>query len=472
MSNKIKTRWLGLTILIDIGLTIAALFLARWLRGQFPAGYYFDRPFSLVLLNEPLYFSYIALIPVVVATWLAVFTALSIYDTQQIFDQYNRIQPILVAVTGAIFVLAGLAYFLFRDLSRLLFFYFYILDLIFLISWRKLVFYFLNENLLQKWRPHHRILIVGEGQLAQDVKSAIETFAWSGLELAGFIKINGNSEESATDIKQHVNDLQIDEVIFALPPGYQSLLQKLVYQLQPLSVNMRLVPDVLNLVFVRATIEDFAGLPLIGLRQPAISVFDRLVKRLFDIAVAGLLATITLPISLLAALFIKLSGKGPVFYASQRVGEGGKIFKMYKFRTMVLDADQIETDLFVQQNGTIGLNKRPDDPRITTIGRLLRRTSLDELPQLFNILKGDMSLVGPRPELPWLVDRYEPWQYQRFAVPQGLTGWWQVKNRDKQQAYDVRVEDDLYYIHNYSLLLDMRIIWLTVEAILRGNGAF
>ncbi len=139
---------------------------------------------------------------------------------------------------------------------------------------------------------------------------------------------------------------------------------------------------------------------------------------------------------------------------------------------MVLDADQIETDLFVQQNGTIGLNKRPDDPRITTIGRLLRRTSLDELPQLFNILKGDMSLVGPRPELPWLVDRYEPWQYQRFAVPQGLTGWWQVKNRDKQQAYDVRVEDDLYYIHNYSLLLDMRIIWLTVEAILRGNGAF
>ncbi len=323
MSNKIKTRWLGLTILIDIGLTISALFLARWLRGQFPAGYYFDRSFSLILLDEPLYFSYFALIPVVVATWLAVFTALSIYDTQQIFDQYNLIQPILVAVTGAIFVLAGLAYFLFRDLSRLLFFYFYILDLIFLISWRKLVFYFLNENLLQKWRPHHRILIVGEGQLAQDVKSAIEKFTWSGLELAGFIKINGNSEESVADIKQQVNDLQIDEVIFALPPGYQPLLQKLVYQLQPLSVNMRLVPDVLNLVFVRATIEDFAGLPLIGLRQPAISVFDRLVKRLFDIAVAGLLFTITLPISLLAALFIKLSSKGPIFYASQRLGECG-----------------------------------------------------------------------------------------------------------------------------------------------------
>lgn len=472
MSNKLKTRWLGATILLDIGLTILALLLARWLRSQFPAGYYFDRPFSLVLLEDPLYFAYEALIPVVAIVWLSVFTALSIYDTPQIFDQYNHPSRIFVAVTGSVFVFAGLAYFLFRDLSRLLFFYFYLFDLIFLISWRQAIFYLLQEDLLQRWRPRHRILIVGEGKLAQDVETAVATQTWSGIELAGFINIDCANDHAADKIKQHVNDLRIDEIIFALPPDCQSLLQNLVYQLQPLSVNIRLVPDVLNLVFVRATIEDFAGLPLIGLRQSAISTFDRLVKRLFDITTAGLLLILSLPISLLAALFIKIGSTGPIIYASQRVGEGGKIFKMYKFRTMVLDADQIETHLFVQQNGTIGLNKRPDDPRITPIGKLLRRTSLDELPQLYNILKGDMSLVGPRPELPWLVDRYQPWQYQRFAVPQGLTGWWQVKNRDKQEAYDVRVEDDLYYIHNYSLLLDLRIIWLTTAAILRGDGAY
>lgn len=472
MSNKLKTRWLGLTILLDIVMTVSALFLARWLRGQFPAGYYIGPTFSLVLLDKPLYFAYAALIPVVTAVWLIVFTALSIYDTKQIFDQFNRIQPIFMAATGAILVFAGLAYFLFPDLSRLLFLYFYILDVIFLIGWRKIIFHFLQEDFFQNWQPHHRILIVGEGQLAQDVQKAIEAFAWSGIELVGLIKINGSHEETTTTIKQKVTDLHVDEVIFALPPGYQPLLQNLVYQLQPLSVNLRLVPDVINLVFVRATIEDFAGLPLIGLRQPAISIFDRLIKRSFDIVISGTLLLISLPIFLLAALLIKISSAGSVLYASQRVGEGGKIFKMYKFRTMVLDADQVETDLFVQNNGTIGFNKRPDDPRITSVGRLLRRTSLDELPQLLNILKGDMSLVGPRPELPWLVDRYEPWQYQRFAVPQGLTGWWQVKNRDKHQSYDVRVEDDLFYIHNYSFLLDLRILWMTLGAILRRDGAY
>lgn len=472
MSNKIKTRWLGLTILLDIAMTIAALFLARWLRGQFPAGYYLDRTFSLVILDEPLFFSYTALIPVVVGVWLVVFTALSIYDTKQIFEQFNRVQPVFVAVTGAILVFAGVAYFLFRNLSRLLFLYFYILDVIFLVSWRKLIFHFLQENHLQNWQPRHRILIVGQGQLAQDVKTAIEAFSWSGIELVDTIKINGSSEQTTAVIKQQVTDKHIDEVIFALPPGYQPLLQNLVYQLQPLSINLRLVPDVINLVFVRATIEDFAGLPLIGLRQPAISIFDRLIKRSFDIVIAGTLLLVTSPVFLLTALLIKIGSEGPAFYASQRVGEGGKIFKMYKFRTMVLDADQMETDLFVQSNGTIGFNKQPDDPRVTPVGRFLRRTSLDEIPQLFNILKGDMSLVGPRPELPWLVDRYEPWQYQRFAVPQGLTGWWQVKNRGQQQSYDIRVEDDLFYIHNYSFLLDLRILWMTLGAIVRRDGAF
>ena len=145
---------------------------------------------------------------------------------------------------------------------------------------------------------------------------------------------------------------------------------------------------------------------------------------------------------------------------------------MLKFRTMVQGADQSEQRLLQKEDRALGLNKLPDDPRITRIGRWLRRSSLDELPQLLNVLQGHMSLVGPRPELPWLVENYKLWQYQRFTVPQGMTGWWQVKNRGKQHHYDLRVEDDLFYIHNYSFLLDLRILWLTMGAIIRGDGAY
>jgi len=474
MLNNLKTRWLGTTIVLDVTLTLLALLLARWIRGYFPAGTYFDltETLSFEFLDEPLFFSLNLLIPVVVIVWLVVFSALSVYSARFSLSQYNQVQPIVAAVTGAVLVFAGVAYFFFRDLSRFLFLYFYVLDSLFLVGWRKIVFFFLKEDILTSWRPRHRVLIVGQGDLAQDVAAAIKTFAWSGLELLGFVGDGPDALGALADLPALVKSGMVDEVIFALPPGHQEQLQQMVVQLQPLSVNMRLVPDVIDLVFVRATIEDFAGLPLIGLREPAINIFDRLIKRAFDIVFASLLLIFLLPFALVIIGLIKLTSKGRVFYTSQRIGEGGRIFNMVKFRTMVADADQQEADLLAADASRLAVNKQPNDPRITPVGRFLRRTSMDELPQLINVIKGDMSLVGPRPELPWLVDRYEPWQYQRFTVPQGMTGWWQVKNRANQREYNVRVEDDLYYIHNYSFLLDLRILFLTMGAIVRGDGAY
>jgi len=474
MQANFRTRWLSVTIALDISLTIVALLLARWMREYFPSGTYFDlaETFSFEFLEEPLFFSLKLLVPVVVIVWLTVFSSLSIYSARFSLSQYNQVQPVVVAVTGSVLVFAGVAYFFFRDLSRFLFFYFYVADMLFLVGWRKVVFFFLKEDVLASWRPRHRVVIVGQGDLAQDVAVAIKTFAWSGLELLGFVGDESDALGAMADLPALVRSERVDEVIFALPPGHQAQLQQMVVQLQPLSVNMRLVPDVIDLVFVRATIEDFAGLPLIGLREPAINIFDRLIKRAFDIVVASLLLIVSLPFALVVIGLIKLTSKGSVFYTSQRMGEGGRIFNMVKFRTMVADADQQEADLLAADASTLAVNKQPNDPRVTPIGRFLRRISMDELPQLFNVIKGDMSLVGPRPELPWLVDRYEPWQYQRFTVPQGMTGWWQVKNRANQQEYNVRVEDDLYYIHNYSFLLDLRILFLTMGAIIRGDGAY
>jgi lipopolysaccharide/colanic/teichoic acid biosynthesis glycosyltransferase len=171
------------------------------------------------------------------------------------------------------------------------------------------------------------------------------------------------------------------------------------------------------------------------------------------------------------AIAIKLESQGPVFYVAPRAGENGRPFKMIKFRSMVVDAEKLGPAVTQTDEQGQLLYKTQDDPRVTRVGRFIRRTSIDELPQMFNVLKGDMSLVGPRPELPWLVEEYQPWQRKRFAVPQGITGWWQINGRSDQPMH-LNTEEDLYYVQNYSLWLDLRILWRTIAAVVRGKGAY
>jgi lipopolysaccharide/colanic/teichoic acid biosynthesis glycosyltransferase len=179
-----------------------------------------------------------------------------------------------------------------------------------------------------------------------------------------------------------------------------------------------------------------------------------------------------LPFIGLIALAIRIDSSGPVFFHQPRVGENGRIFKMIKFRTMVEDAEQMRNIVEdVNEQGKIIQNKSRHDPRITRFGRFLRRTSLDEIPQIFNVLRGDMSLVGPRPEMPHLVDQYEPWQRARFAVPQGMTGWWQINGRS-DKPMNLNTEDDLYYVKNYSIWLDLKILARTVWVVVRRKGAY
>lgn len=170
-------------------------------------------------------------------------------------------------------------------------------------------------------------------------------------------------------------------------------------------------------------------------------------------------------------MLIKLDGDGPVLYRSKRLKENGTVFEMLKFRTMVQGADTALAQEIKDIQNEVVVHKRPDDPRVTKIGKFLRRTSLDELPQLINIIRGEMSLVGPRPELPEMVSLYEPWQRARFAVPQGLTGWWQVSGRSDKPMH-LHTEDDLYYIQHYSLWFDLQILLRTVIAVIKGEGAY
>jgi exopolysaccharide biosynthesis polyprenyl glycosylphosphotransferase len=264
---------------------------------------------------------------------------------------------------------------------------------------------------------------------------------------------------------------QVDEVLVALPPRAHSRLVNLVAALYECPVRVRVVPDYFELAFFGATVENLGGIPLIGLRDPAIDGFDRFVKRIFDIVASSLGLLLFAPLMIAATIAIKLEDDGPIFYRAPRVGENGRFFPMLKFRSMVVDADKLQVQVNRADVHGHLIHKSADDPRITRVGRWLRRTSIDELPQLINVLKGDMSLVGPRPELPWLVEKYEPWQRKRFAVPQGITGWWQVNGRSDNPMH-LNTDQDIYYIQNYSIWLDIQIIWRTFGVVLRGRGAY
>lgn len=199
---------------------------------------------------------------------------------------------------------------------------------------------------------------------------------------------------------------------------------------------------------------------------------QQIMKRIFDITVASIVFICVLPVFLLVAIVIMLDSSGGIFYFQERYGIGGRKFRMFKFRSMVKNADKMVDEVKVYDEDGNTIYKRPNDMRITRMGKFIRRTSLDELPQLLNVIRGDMSLVGPRPEVTRIVEEeYAPWQYERFNVPQGITGWWQVTSRSEKECYKA-TNQDIFYVRNYSFWLDIKILLMTVPALLKSKGAF
>jgi len=473
MLKRVGTR-LGLILLAtDLALTALALYLAKVLRLTLPFGVHLEQPLAF----GPWFY---LLVP---ALWALAFLTLRVHDPARALRYLGDVQAMWSAVTWATLFFAGVAYLFFREFSRLLFFYFYLLDLVFLIGWHAILQWLLQLGLGRSLIEPRRVLVVGAGAVGQKLGQAIRTYRWTGLELVGYVDDDEAKRGKICagrpvlgileDVDAIVSQYAIDEVILALPPRAQECARQVILALQEMPINVRIVPDVFDLVFIRASAEEFAGIPLIGLREPAIEGPDRVLKRLFDLVVGGLAVILLSPLMLVTALAIRIDSPGPLLLRQQRIGEGGQPFQMLKFRTMHVGAETEEQQLARETGqGPPTFTKQPDDPRITRVGRVLRHFSIDELPQLFNVLRGNMSLVGPRPELPWLVERYEPHHRKRFAVPQGMTGWWQVNGRSDRAEYALRMEDDLYYIRNWSIWLDLRILFMTVRTVLRGEGAY
>lgn len=456
MFGKLRRLILGLFV-ADILLTQVALVIADSLRRWLPLGREIGP--TDTFLNP--YLHLMALI-----LWPVVFAVTSVYDIRRNVRPVGEARTLFIAVSTATFVLGGVLYFTFRDVPRLLIVYLYIVDLL-LLSSARLAAGLILRLLHIGGRPLTRILLVGMSDSTVAITLALQTRLGHSIAIVGCADDAGANGPGTIpivgrvmDVPRLVRELDVDEVIICLPGNRYEDAERLSFQLQAEPVRVRLVPDFLKLVMVQSSVDIVGGLPLIGLREPRIDGVAWLVKRTFDLAVTIAALLVAGPIMLAIAIAVRFTSPGPVIYRQQRVGENGHLFWVYKFRTMVDGADKHQTN-----------DKRPDDPRITPIGRLLRRTSLDELPQLFNVLKGEMSLVGPRPEQVYIVEQYEPWQRQRLAVPPGMTGWWQVNGRSELPMH-LNTQHDLYYIRNYSLLLDLKILWKTIGVVIHGKGAY
>lgn len=480
------TGYLATLFVLDILVVQITIPIAMQMRYHLPIG--------MVVLPEwaaeDLFYAptiWLHLIALVV--WVLSLTFMSVYTPRRVAFWGDELQRLLIGHTAAALLLAGILYLGKAELPRLMFIYFYILALVLMVGAR------LG---LRMWYWAHRkpaveslrLLVAGRGKPARTIVDQIVASAWPGMELLGVAGALDpeTPEAGAEDVGPFVAETpvlgaleelesliereRVDAVVIALPREQNEMLADLVTRLNEMPVRLYIVPDYMDLAFFDATIERLGPLPVIGLRDPAIDGLQRILKRVMDVVLATIVLLLLAPVLLIAALLIKLEDGGPVFYRTQRVGENGRIFSMLKFRSMVVNADQMQSEIATSEEAGATLFKSPDDPRVTRIGRFLRRTSLDEMPQLINVLRGDMSLVGPRPELPWLLDNYALWQRKRFAVPQGMTGWWQINSRSESHLQYLHSEEDLYYVQNYSLWLDIQILWKTLAVVLRGKGAY
>jgi exopolysaccharide biosynthesis polyprenyl glycosylphosphotransferase len=324
-----------------------------------------------------------------------------------------------------------------------------------------------------------RVLVVGDNRAGRMIMQSIAGQPHLAYQVAGFVDLGpgpdfgrfkrlGTIAELPSVCATHA----IDEVIIALPAAYHREVLVIRDHCQRDGLSFKLVPDLFELSLNRVELDAINGIPLLSVKgTSAIQGGNRLLKRTLDVLLAGAGLVLLAPLWGLIALVVRLDSPGPILFCQERVGRGGAHFILLKFRSMRQDADQVVKELLVFNEATGPLFKMRKDPRLTRIGRFLRRWSLDELPQLWNVLRGDMSLVGPRPPLPREVDQYEPWQLRRLEAAPGLTGLWQVSGRS-ELSFDEMVMLDLYYIENWSLALDLRILLRTLPAVFRGGGAY
>ncbi len=406
---------------------------------------------------------YLGLLLLVLVVFAVILQALGVYRRPWARVTL-QVWPVFKAVTAGVVVAVTLTYFLRPyDFSRLVFLHFYVILFLAMLVYRPVLKRLWNR--LLPGQAGERVLIVGAEELGRMVARKIVDQPVLGLAVAGFLTRRPELEGRTVDglpvlgtfaqVQEVLARHHINVVIIALPLAAHDRIDEVLNNIEDEMVEVKIVPDLVRYTTLRGSVEEFEGLPIIGLRGTPMVGWNRVLKRAVDIvgSLAGLV--ILSPLLLALALAVKLSSPGPVLFRQKRMGLDGRVFDMLKFRSMYVDAEK--------ECGPIWAC--PDDPRRTRVGAFMRRTSLDELPQLFNVLKGEMSLVGPRPERPEFISDFKtkvPRYMMRHMMKAGITGWAQINGWRGNTSLEKRIEHDLFYIENWSLSLDFKIMALTL----------
>jgi exopolysaccharide biosynthesis polyprenyl glycosylphosphotransferase len=460
----------------DVILINLAFAIAYWLRYQLQ---------WFASVDQAFYVPYRTFVPIslsLTVLLLGIYKMGGIYNQPRGASWFDMVYALLTGTaTGIILMVFFIAFFLRPHFySRLIFFYAGVLITLFLAADR-LALRMVRHRMRQRGLGVDRLLIIGAGEMGRTVMRHVVAQPSLGYHVVGFVDDDpdkGNTDigrfkalGNTMNIPRLVKELAIDEVIITLPWMYHRKIVSIIAQCEREQVRVRIVPDMFQMTLSHLDVEDLGGIPMIGVRDISIGGSQLVLKRTVDVIVSlgGLI--LLFPLFLLLAIIIKMDSQGPVLFAQIRVGKDERLFSCFKFRSMYAGADEEKEKLLDRNEADGPIFKMREDPRITTVGRLLRRLSLDELPQLLNVLMGHMSLVGPRPAPPSEVQRYQPWHKRRLEVAPGLTGLWQVSGRS-ELTFDEMVLLDLYYIENWSPLLDLQIMARTVPKVLTGEGAY
>jgi exopolysaccharide biosynthesis polyprenyl glycosylphosphotransferase len=465
--------------LIDLALTTIAFFAAFFIRDLImprldPAHF----PTGLFPLAE-----YLKIYPLVLIIWSVLFFTYHSYHSHRTVPLTREASTTLrVVFVGNVF-LATIAYLMpLRQLSRAWFILFGVLSAVLLVL-EKIVVRILARYVRAKGLNYRTVLIVGSGRRAIEVARMISDHKYWGYKLLGFVsdghrlsngwaryRIYGTVPDLRTLLEHGEFPEPIDEIVFAVTRKKLDEMKQIFLFCEELGIRTRVAMNIFPNRVARMEVEELEGIPFLTFTTTPSNETQLAAKRLLDVAVSMLVLFLGAPAIAIAAAAIKLTSPGSVLFKQERIGLNGRIFTLYKFRTMILDAHERRGEVSHLNEMSGPVFKAKSDPRVTAVGRILRKFSLDELPQLWNVLKGDMSLVGPRPPIPEEVKAYRRWHRRRLSMKPGLTCLWQVSGRNNVD-FDRWMQLDLQYIDNWSPSLDFKILLRTIPAVLLGRGA-
>lgn len=449
MFSRFQRFYNSIKLTADVLVLIVAFALGYWTR------FYSGLPHESIPPIEDTWVS----LAMVLFIFPIVFRQSNLYTTNRSRSHIGEVFEIFKAMVFATLVLVALTYFVRERYSRATIGIFVVYAFVGISGVRVAFRAFFNQ-MRRRGYNLKSILVIGAGQLGQRVIDTIHGHRELGFKVTGVLTRKaekvGTMVEGAkvlgmiSDVDRVLDENPVDQVIIALPIEESAVMKELMEQLALRTVDVKVVPDLYQYITLRGGLEEFGGLPIISLQGGPLDGWNLIAKRVFDLLISATALLLTFPLMLVLALLVRLTSKGPVLYRQERMGMDGRTFQMLKFRTMQADAE-----------AEGALTTAIDDPRRTVIGAFLRRSSLDELPQFFNVFVGEMSLVGPRPERPMFIEEFKkqiPRYHLRHLVKSGITGWAQVNGLRGQTSIQKRIEFDLYYIENWSLMLDLKIL--------------